>query len=170
MNGMSLRMLSVLIACAGVADLDRFKISLSASTVLDFPGGGCRCWIDVDVRVLRYLLLFLFFSPSLFLSFSPSLISQLSSPPNRGVKPVHPRLRAFFFHFHFFQNQKRSEVKRRQAQDRSTQLPGRNPDTGVTIYRRTTIPWRRAALRARQYSSSLSYSDSEQLSSEDSVR
>jgi hypothetical protein len=90
------------------------------------------------------------------------------------VKPVHPWLTAFFLTFSFFffvfKNQKRNEVKRHQAQDRSTQDPGLNPDPRVTIYRRTTIPWRRAALRARQYSSSLSYSDSEQLSSEDSVR
>ena len=171
MNGMSLRMLSVLIACAGVADLDRFKIRLSASTVLDFPGGGCRCWMDVDVRVLRYLLLllFLFFSSSssLLLSFSHLTIIIPAQPRRETGSPT---AQGFFFLFLFSQNQKRSEVKRRQAQDRSTQVPGRNPDTGVTIYRRTTIPWRRAALRARQYSSSLSYSDSEQLSSEDSVR
>jgi hypothetical protein len=125
-------MLSVLIACAGVADLDRFKISLSASTVLDFPGGGCRCWIDIDVRVLRYLLLlFLFFSPSFLLSFSPSLIAQLSSPPNRGVKPVHPRLRAFFFPFSFsskIKNAVKSRDVKRKIDQHKFQVETQTPE------------------------------------------
>ena len=159
------KMLSVLIACAGVADLDRFKISLSASTVLDFQvevvGVG-------SMSMYEYFDIFFFSSSSLLLLSFSHLTILIPAQPRRETGS--PAAQGFFFLFLFFRNQKRSEVKRRQAQDRSTQVPGRNPDTGVTIYRRTTIPWRRAALRARQYSSSLSYSDSEQLSSEDSVR